>query len=419
MKKITLTTAITSFGIISASGVEPDPSEQAPESSAQLTAVAMEDGEFNSGDYLTGDWGGRRSQLINAGVTPFLYYDTITSANVAGGIKDDLGFVGQVYGGFDLDLEKLFGWHGTTMKISGVNRHGNTISNSVGGIYDPQTIYGGQTTYLYQLFLEKQFNDEWSVKLGRVSADSDFAKSPLYGYSLSTAINGPIRATLLENSITSFPYAVWGGRVKYQPTDEHQFQLGAYQTGPDQWDFSEHGLDWSFRSEDGISVIAQYDWTPEINGRESRFFVGAINSFRDFDNFDGVNTTDFLFRVYAHGEVETCDDFKVFGMVTYSGQDEVAKTPVQISAGANYQGMIPGRDDDHTFFFVTYGQLSNQYGDSIGEDVTQEIVYELGHRFQVAPAFFVQPSIQYIQNPGGTGAIDDALVLGAWVGMTF
>ena len=383
------------------------------------TAATESPDDFNSGDYLTGDWSGNRQRMIESGVTPFFYYDAIASANVSGGLRNNEGYTGQVYAGVDLDLEKLWGWHGTTMKISTVNRHGNTISSSVGGIYDPQTIYGGQVTYLYQLFLEKEFSEYWSLKVGRVSADTDFAKSSLYGYSLSTAINGPIRATLLEGSITSFPYSVWGARLKYTPSDEHQFQLGAYQTGPDQWDFTKNGLDFSFAGDDGVSILTQYDWTPKINGRDARLFVGTISSFRDFNHLNDADTSDFLFRAYAHAEVEICDDLTVFGMATYTNQDKVALTPLQVSVGANYKGLIEGRDEDRTFFFATYGQLSDEYGKAIGADVSHELVYELGHRFQMSDSIYLQPSIQYIRNPGGTGDIDDAVVLGAWFGARF
>lgn len=373
--------------------------------------------DFNSGDYLTGEWGGVRPQLIDSGVTPFLIYDSISSASVSGGLQNDQDFVGQVYAGVDLDLAQILGWDGTTMKVSYVNRHGNSISDSVGGIYDPMTIFGGQVSYLYQFHIEKRFSEEWAVKVGRLSADNDFADTGLYRYSLSTAINGPIRATLLENSITSFPFAVWGGRVKYTPTEEHQWQLGAYQTGPDQWDFTNHGLDFTFGREDGVSVLAQYDWTPN-DGRNTRVFVGAINSFREFENFSG-GSTDFLFRAYIHAQTDIVDGLTVFGLATYSPEDEVAKTPLQISGGLNYQGLFAGREADRTLFFATYGQLSDKYGTALGEDLNYELVFELGHRFQLSPSTYVQPTVQYIQNPGGTGEIDDAVVLGAWVGLQF
>ncbi len=370
-------------------------------------------------DKLTGDWGGARTSLEDTGVTPFLYYDSIIASNVSGGISTGGEFAGQIYAGADLDLEKLVGWQGAMLKVSMVDRHGDSVSNEVGGIYDPMCIYGGQVTYLYQLFIEQQIGDAWSLKFGRVSADNDFAKSPLYGYSLSTAINGPIRATLLENSLTSFPYAVWGARLKYQPCEEHQFQLGAYQIGDSMWDYTEHGTDFSFRSDDGVSLIAQYDWRPDFNGRDARVFAGVINSFFDFTDFDGAGETDHLFRAYIHGEVEIIDDLTLFGMATWSPHDEVAKTPVQLSCGANIKGLIPGRENDHTMAFITYGSISGDYADSVGADLDYEMVYELGHRVQLTPAFYVQPSVQYVQRPGGSGDIDDAVVLGAWVGAAF
>lgn len=106
-------------------------------------------------------------------------------------------------------------------------------------------------------------------------------------------------------------------------------------------------------------------------------------------------------------------------MASYSPDDEVAKTPLQISAGLNYQGLFPGREEDRTVLFATYGQLSDKYGDAIGHDVDYEMVFELGHRFQLTPSASIQPSVQYIHNPGGTGDIDDAVVLGAWLGLKF
>ncbi|MFC1719957.1 carbohydrate porin [Pseudomonadota bacterium] len=370
-------------------------------------------------EQLTGAWGGKRTSLEESGITPFAYYDGIFGANVSGGISKDQAYTGQFYAGVDLDLEKLIGWEATTMKISTVDRHGNTISPSVGGIYDPMTIYGGQVLYLYQLFIETGLKDNWFLKLGRVSADSDFANNDLYRYSLSTSINGPIRALLLDNSITSFPYAVWGGRLKFRPSEEHQFQIGAYQTGPEQWDYTKHGLDFSIYSDDGVSILLQYDWRSQLFDRPTHVFVGVVNSFRDFDNFTGGGTTDFVFRSYIHMDIEVSDGFKLFGLATFSDEDQVAKTPLQISGGMNYEGLIPGREDDHTVAFITYGQLSEKYGDSIGEDVTSEMVFEIGYRIQATPAIYLQPSVQYIKNPGGTGSIDNALVLGAWISGSF
>lgn len=368
---------------------------------------------------LLGDCCGVRPCLQDAGITPFFYYDSIAAANVGGGIAADREFAGQVYAGADLDLETILGCEGMTLKVSMVERHGDSISRSVGGIYDPMCIFGGQVAYLYQLWLEKKISGHWAVKFGRVSADTDFANDGLYRFSLSTAINGPIRATLLENTITSFPYPVWGGRVKYTPSDKHQFQVGIYQIGDSMWDFTKHGLDFSIRSDDGVSVLLQHDWRSTVCGRPTHVGVGAINSFFEFDNYDGVGTTDYVLRVYTQFDVEVLPDLTFFGFAANSEQDQVALTPLQISLGIKGKGMLPGRANDHTMLLATYGELSDDYGDSIGEEVDHEIVYELGHRFQVTPATYIQPSIQYIVDPGGTGKIPNSTVLGAWIGASF
>lgn len=381
---------------------------------AQLTAESWYERK-----QLTGNWWGLRDLLVDSGVQPFLYYDSIFAANVSGGIESDKDFVGQVYAGLNTDLERLLGLEGMTFKISYVNRHGNSIGESVGGIYNPMAIFGGQTNYLYEFWLEKSFGDAWAIKLGRVSADLDFALSPLYFYSLSTAINGPIRALLLENALTSFPFAVWGGRIKYEPSEQHQFKLGAYLIGKDMFNFKNHGVNYSIRDDDGVSILSQYDWSPDVFDRPARVYVGVVNAFFDFEDFDGTGTTDHFVRFYGHADVEVADGLKLFGLLSYSHQDDVAKTPLQANIGALYTGLIPSRPDDLTIAYATYAQFSEEYGESLGEDKDHEMVYELAHRIRIIPSFYIQPSVQYIHNPGGTGNIDDAVVLGAWVGASF
>ncbi len=363
-----------------------------------------------------------RTSLEESGISPFLYFDSIYGANVDGGVKTDEDFTAQIYAGADLDLEKLLGWDNTVMKISMVNRQGNGVGPNVGGIYDPMCIYGGpagQVAWLYQLWLEKTCGD-LAVKFGRTSMDEDFANNDLYRYSLSTAINGPIRSMMLDGpQIYSFPLGLWGGRIKYNPSEQHQFQLGAYQINDSIWSDYVKGTDWSFRSNDGVTLMAQYDWTPEINDRPARLYLGIADSIYDYTDLDGVGETDNLFRVYGHFDFEVVENLKLFTFGAYTHQDETASVPLQINAGANWKGLIPGRENDHTMAFVTYGELSDDYRSAKGIASEAEVVYELGHRIQIIPSFYIQPSVQYVQDPGADATAADAVVLGAWIGASF
>jgi porin len=52
-------------------------------------------------------------------------------------------------------------------------------------------------------------------------------------------------------------------------------------------------------------------------------------------------------------------------------------------------------------------------------ELTYESVLEFGHRIQRTKFAFVQPDLQWITRPSGTGRIPDALVIGAEMGFTF
>lgn len=368
---------------------------------------------------------GTHDTLEQAGISPFLYYDSIAAANVEGGLRDAKNYTVQTYAGVDLDLEKILNWNDTTVKLSMVDREGLGISKDVGGIYDPMTINGGaagQVTWLYQAWIEKVVFDDWAIKLGRTSMDEDFAESSLNRYSLSTSINGPIRSMMLDTpQIYSFPLALWGGRVKYTPNDEHQFQLGAYQINNNPFGSHLKGTDWSINTGDGVTVMAQYDWTPEVFCRAARFYGGVAASFYEFQNFEGDTSSDMV-AFYGRAEVEVIDGLKAFAFGAYNPEDEKAKIPLQLNAGLNYKGLIPCRENDHTVFFASYGKISDTFGRLVTQaPVSEEFVFELGHRIQLIPSIYIQPAIQYIVNPGGgtNGDIDDAVVLGAWFGVTF
>jgi Carbohydrate-selective porin len=47
------------------------------------------------------------------------------------------------------------------------------------------------------------------------------------------------------------------------------------------------------------------------------------------------------------------------------------------------------------------------------------MVFEFTHKVMITKWMYMQPDLQYIISPGGTGDIDDALVLGFQLGLTF
>ena len=125
----------------------------------QLSALAMmtmagsvhaADAFSADSEWMTGDWGGERTRLIEQGIDIKMDYVGEVGANLHGGYNDDktARYADQFGLGVALDLEKLWGWDNTQAKIQLTNRNGQNISNDrvgdprAGTLSSSQEVYG-------------------------------------------------------------------------------------------------------------------------------------------------------------------------------------------------------------------------------------------------------------------------------------
>ncbi|TXG36776.1 carbohydrate porin [Seonamhaeicola maritimus] len=358
-------------------------------------------------------------KIETSGIDSFISYASIAAANISGGLDHASRYAGQLYTGFKLDFEKILGWKGTRGKVSMINRHGAGLSNEVGSVFEPLNIVGGQSTFLYDLSIEKDFGDQFSLKAGRTTSVDDFMVSKLYFYALNNTVNGVIRALLLDGNTTTFPFATWGSRLKFKPNSKHQIQLGVYQLSKTVFDETLHGLDFAFRSSDDLSVFFQYDWFGKMADHKTRVYIGANQVFGSLANFDSIETSDYFFRLYGHMDIDLTDNLTSFLTMAYSPHGEVAKLPFQSSFGINWKGPIKSRTEDRMLFFATIGTFSDEWQTLQDNDLSSEIVLELGYRFQITNYFVLQPALQYDIRPGGMSTIDNAVIPGLWIEANF
>ncbi len=405
------------------------------------------------GKYGLGNMNGMRTALADAGVDPFLFYTNIISGNPSGGRRQGLTYVDDFYFGLNLYLDKLVGWEGAKLTISGVNRDGTGLTdNYIGSRYDVQQTVGGQNIFLYQVFLEQKFlGDKVSLKLGRFGASDDFNGSRIYGLYLNNGIDGDIRNVLFDTQFSAYPFATWAARLRIDPTPEWNAQVGVFQTWNDVFDRTHNGLNWGIRGEDGVFLIAQVGWspyfwkqavsdagkdgkgmaTPELKGLPGHYWVGG--SFSPWSGFTRFGTNDKRagsYGFYAHADQmvyqESPGSDQGLILWTASGlypQSDISIVPFQINAGLVYKGLIPQRDNDQTILGVVYGRFSRDYARTVqlagNGDPRFESVIEAGYRIQLTKFAFIHPDIQYVIRPNGTGRIDNALVVGAEMGLTF
>ena len=84
---------------------------------------------------------------------------------------------------------------------------------------------------------------------------------------------------------------------------------------------------------------------------------------------------------------------------------------------------MPTRDSDITMLGMAYGNFSEDYANTVSAtgagSPSYELALEAGYRVQITKFAYVQPNLQWIINPGGTGNIPNALVLGAQMSESF
>lgn len=398
--------------------------------------------------YMFGDWNGERERLAHGGVTFSQTYTTDVLANVSGGRKQGTRYDHSVGWDINFDLERFVGMLGTQFHISGLWRQGQNLSKAViGNDLVVSTIYGHQQFRFYFLYLEKDLLDKrLNIRIGRIAAGDDFASSPLYGTFVSNAVDGVPISIPINLFFTVYPTTTWGTRARFNLNDDFYILSGLYDGDKGVEYDKRHGLDFSLRLSQGVAFAQELAYAPkdgigpdQLPGhyKGGIYYNGAIRK----DLYSDVNGNSYAvtnlgakkhvgtYNVYIHAdqmiyrEKGSKDQGLTPLAVVTLGPDNVNKFPFFIMGGLVYKGLIPERDNDTTGFEVVYSKYSNKIKESqqsVGSNPQKyEMMFEFTHKIMITKWFSFQPDLQYIIQPGGTGDIDDALVIGFQASLAF
>ena len=414
--------------------------------------------EWWRGDALTGDWWGTRNWMDkDTGIEFSGTYTTDLAGNPVGGMEQGFTYTDNIAFGAKLDLEKLVGWHGATFTIAATDRNGTSLSqNYIGNQFTVQQIFGGQTIILTGLHLtQRLLDDKMEIKVGRFSAGDDFASSPLYWLYMNNGIDGNPQALPVNASFSAYPWASWAARVRFEPSPDWNAMFGLYQVSNKTFNRYLHGVNFSFEPTDGVMFLGQVGWTPEffrrpvkrvatereeneelseaeedMHGLPGHYWFGAYYSTWEYAQFGSTQSAANAYGFYWHADQKVYEEapgsdqgLTLWTAFVLSPQENIAKIPFQWNCGVAYQGIVPQRNEDIAMFGLAYGSFSDDYGNAgnayNGEPVSYEMALEWGYRIQFNRFLYAQPNIQYIVQPGGTGSIPDAFVVGLQIGVTF
>lgn len=391
-------------------------------------------------EHLFGDWGGVRSTLEDAGITPRLILVTDLAGNPIGGRSQGVTAPTSTELSLYFDLERIAGLRGGSIFTSFSYRWGDSLSREhIGNVFSAQQIYGFQTFRVIDVsYQQSLFNDRVELRLGRFAATDDFLVSAYNAGMVSNAFCGnPFGILLNTQGMTAYT-GTWAARIKARPTPRSYVMVGVYNGDPDIRADRYHGVNLSL---DGplfalAEVGFQVNGLPGDDQRVGNYKLGVWYDDATFTDFNSGAEVDGSWGAYAlfdqvlapFGEPGSNRGLGVFGSVTVALDPDVQQMPVFVTTGLSARGIFDARPRDTLSIGVAFGEFSDDLrraqqdgrltGPLGGQD--GEMVVEATYRFDFGDgAFFVQPDIQYIRKPGGDRDLDDALVLGAQIGVNF
>ena len=393
-------------------------------------------------EHLLGDWLGTRTWLEDHGITPTLSFVTDSLGNPSGG--NEQGFTTANNVGLDLnfDLEKLCGFEGASLLVSMSYRFGGSLSaNYIHNVFTVQQVFGGETFHLINVaYLQKLFDDRVELRLGRIATGDDFLVSPYNYVFVQNGFDGnPVSIFFNSPGMTAYPNDTWAALVKVKPTARTYIMGGVYNGDPSIRSNDHNGADFSM---DGpVFAIGEVAYQPNslpgdrgLIGNYKAGFWYDNSLYTDF-NTGAVNRGNWGFYtlfdqvLVRFGEPASYRGFGVAGSFLTSPDQSISRMPYFFTAALATRGIVPARPRDIIGLGVVYGHFSNDLQDSqrraqqldptVGVQ-SHETVLELTYRLALLKsALYVQPDLQYVFRPGGTGRISDALVLGAQVAVNF
>lgn len=358
-----------------------------------------------------------------------------------------------------LDLDKLFGLHGTEVDVQAAWFAGRNLAREkIGSSISPQQTWrpvaGGRLT---RLTVKHAFDNGLSVIVGRAPLNSYFNNSPLNCVFMSNAICLTPYGPITDLGVTAYPNSSWAALVRYDVGAGKRWYL---QAGAFDYDnglnlAGKNGLDFSFRDGTGTLSAAEVGYQSAAGdpGLPRTYRLGAYrntdggkNPYRDLDG----NSAGLTGRPLADQDGDRAGWYAMADQTVWRGEGKrnlallaryfintgnPAAVKYFAAVGAVKTGTFVGRERDTLALFVSNTHFDPlqmaylrdrraRYGGS-GTPDNDEMIAELSYGYQVRPGVRLMPNIQYVVHPDPiyaptrTTDIPDTLILGLRVDVQF
>jgi porin len=433
--------------------------------------AAAEDGLFQQ-EKLTGDWGGMRKTLQDAGIDLEVNDTSEMLSNPVGGVKQATIYQGLVASTLTVDLEKLVNWPGASVYAEGYQISGRGLSrNAIGNLLAVSTIEALPSTRLLDLWFQQEFLErKASFRIGQIALDDEFYISQYAANFVNSTFGCPDLLTAdLPSGGPCYPFAVPGVRLRLAPTSSLTLSAALFNgnpapPGPGDPQIRNSGGTNFLIGEGGSFALSElaysFDEGPDLPSPPSDLKLGGWYHTAYFPDLrrdtqgrsladptsNGIPATHrsnyglylILDKMFWQPPNAGARGFAGFVRVGGAAGDRNLIN-LELDAGLTYKGLFPGRAADLVGIAASYGRLGGAARGLSSDAVLfsgvaqpirdYETVLELTYQLTVAPWWVLQPDLQAIFHPNGHTAaplpapvgqpIPNALVLGLRSTITF
>ncbi len=361
-----------------------------------------------------------RDALADSGIDVGFGVTSVYQRNVKGGQSTN-NRKGEFAGSYDVeltaDLERLLGIEGTLF-IHGEG--GWTDSEGIDGVtagsyFGVNADAGGNRSLdIVELFYEVGLTDQLTLTIGKIDFTGYFDAGAYANDEATQFLNG----VLVNNPTIPFPDYSLGVILTYDISDNWYLMGGVADA---QADGRETGFNTAFHDEDYFFYILETGITTtneSANGDlEGVYRFGVWNDPQPKAHSDASKEyrDDIGFYVSADQmltkENNDPEDTQGLGVFFRCGYAEDKRNDMEhfYSFGAQYQGLIDGRDSD----VLGVGFANGSFSDKASTTYTKnhEGVIEAYYSIELTETVYLTPDLQYVINPGGVNT-SDALLAG-------
>jgi len=327
--------------------------------------------------------------------------------NGFGGIKQGFTYIGKEDLLFGLNTETAGWWKNGYFFVHGLNTHGVGPSEKFTGdlqIFD--NIEAGDHTGLFEFWYSQQFG-KFSFLVGQHDMNTEFLGSK-YSAILMNSSFGIMPSLSLNMPISIFPLAAPGLVLKYEADNNIIYRAAVYDGNPGDFDNNRYNLNVRLNKLEGFLTIGEIQYNQMDGYREvGNYKIGSYYHSGLFPDYnDTLNTIKGNYGFYALA------DRALFARSLHAGRGLCIFAQLGVSdpqrnmvnrylgGGFRYHGILPERYKDQLGLGLAYISLSKNYMKTTSDIKSFETAMECTYIFHFGSGYTIQPSMQYIVNPG-------------------